>query len=228
MDMSNSEQIAIAEQALMGMDPELGQLVQRQGPIVHQARTNYFSSLVRSIVGQQVSVAAAAAIFGRLQAATDLEPARIAGANDEELRALGLSRQKIRYIRDLADKFATNPDVYMNLEQLTDDEVIRDLTAVNGIGVWTAQMFLIFTLVRLDVFAPDDIGLQRAMKQLYGWETVPPRGELEQLAARWKPYRTVASWHLWKSLHNEPVRDWRPLGEYGKTSNYRDGGGLLG
>jgi len=201
------EEIAAAERALVGLDPELGRLIQAHGPIVHEPRTNYFYSLVRSIVGQQVSVAAAAAIFERLNGATGLEPARVLAKTDEELRALGLSRQKIRYIRDLATKFADNPGVYEHLERLSDADVIKELTAVTGIGDWTAQMFLMFTLVRLDVFAPDDIGLQRAMKGLYGWDTVPPRAQLVEVAARWRPHRTVASWHLWKSLRNEPLAD---------------------
>jgi DNA-3-methyladenine glycosylase II len=107
----------------------------------------------------------------------------------------------------LAVKFAGNPGVYEHLERLDDAAVVQELTAITGIGVWTAQMFLMFTLVRLDVFAPDDAGLQRAMKALYGWEILPPRAQLVEAAARWKPYRTVAAWHLWKSLHNEPLRD---------------------
>jgi DNA-3-methyladenine glycosylase II len=203
--MPISEQIATAEQALVGLDPELGRIIKLQAPITHQPRSDYFFSLVRSVVGQQVSVAAAAAIFDRLSTATDLDPDRIVAMSDEQLRGVGLSRQKIRYIRDLAVKFAANPAVYEHLERLSDEDVIRELTAVIGIGVWSAQMFLMFTLVRLDVFAPDDVGLQRAMKNLYAWENVPPRTELEQMAARWKPYRTVASWHLWKSLRNEPL-----------------------
>lgn len=200
-----SVEIAVAEQALIGLDPVLGKLIQLQAPILHKPRTDYFYSLVRSIVGQQVSVAAAAAIFDRLNNTTGIDPKRLATASDENLKAVGLSRQKIRYVRDLADKFVATPAIYAHLDRLTDSQVIEELTAVTGIGVWSAQMFLMFTLVRLDVFAPDDIGLQRAMKNLYRWDSVPPRMELEQKAAIWKPYRTVASWHLWKSLRNEPT-----------------------
>ena len=205
LDVDLHKRIYKAERVLGEQSPELGVLIRRQGHIVREPRPNYFYSLARSIVGQQVSVAAAAAIFGRLDAATGMDPKRILAFGDEELRAVGLSRQKIGYIRDLAEKFAENPEVYMHLEKLSDEEVQRELTAVRGIGVWTAQMFLMFTLVRLDVFAPDDVGLQRAMKALYGWEAVPARKELEAVAERWRPYRTVASWHLWKSLDNEPV-----------------------
>jgi DNA-3-methyladenine glycosylase II len=205
LDEELHKRIYEAERALAEQSPELGKLILKQGHLVREPRPNYFYSLARSIVGQQVSVAAAAAIFGRLNDETGLEPKRILALDNETLRAVGLSRQKISYIRDLAAKFADNPQVYMNLGQLTDEAVMGELTAVRGIGVWTAQMFLMFTLVRLDVFAPDDIGLQRAMKVLYGWEQIPPRKELEAVALKWRPYRTVASWHLWKSLDNEPV-----------------------
>src|SRR5690606_14972068 len=108
------------------------------------------------------------------------------------IKAIGLSRQKASYIRDLAQHFVENPSVYTHLEKMSDEEVIAELTAVKGIGVWTAQMFLMFTLSRPDVFAPDDAGLQRAILQLYKWDALPPKKELVIVAEQWKPYRTVA------------------------------------
>ena len=203
--MSIEQQILLAEKELIKLDPVLGELIKLQSPLVHKPRTNYFFSLCRSIVGQQVSVAAAATIFGRLETATDINPAKIARLSEAQIKAIGLSRQKAGYIKDLAQHFVDNPQVYNHLGQLSDEEVIKDLTEVKGIGVWTAQMFLMFTLVRLDVFAPDDIGLQRALKQLYGWKTVPSKEKLEKTAEAWRPYRTVACWHLWHSLDNEPA-----------------------
>src|SRR5262249_51818122 len=122
----------------------------------------------------------------------------------EQLRALGLSRSKGSYIHDLAEHFVRDAAVFDHLDRLPDADVIAELTRVKGIGIWTAQMFLMFTLGRLDVFAPDDVGLQRAIVQLYDLPAVPPRAELEALADRWRPYRTVACWHLWQSLDNEP------------------------
>ena len=190
----------MAEKELIKLDPKLGELIKLQTPIVHKPKTNYFHSLCRSIVGQQVSVAAATTIFGRLESATGIDPAKIAKLSEEQIKAIGLSRQKAGYLRDLAQHFVDNPEVYNHLGQLPDEEVIADLTAVKGIGTWTAQMFLMFTLVRLDVFAPDDIGLQRAMKELYGWKTTPSYKKLEKTAEQWRPYRTVACWHLWASL----------------------------
>lgn len=196
--------IAAGERELAKLDPKLGVLIGRQAPIVRSPRPDYFWSLARSIISQQVSVASAAAIFGRLEAATELEPKRVLALENEQWRAIGVSRQKERYLRDLAERFGTNPAVYEHLERLEDDAVIAELVAVKGVGTWTAQMFLMFTLVRLDVFAPDDIGLQRAMKLLYGWDAMPARAELERTAQQWRPWRTIACWHLWASLNNLP------------------------
>jgi DNA-3-methyladenine glycosylase II len=189
-----------AEAALIKQDPVLGRLIKQQKPLVLSARNDYFFSLCRSIIGQQVSIAAAAAIFGRFEAATAVQPERIAALSDEELRQVGLSRQKTSYLRDLAGHFIANPNIYEHLGSLSDEEVIVELTAVKGIGIWSAQMFLLFTLGRLDVFAVDDVGIQRAMKLLYGWDVLPPKEELLAVADTWKPYRSVACWHLWKSL----------------------------
>ncbi|MDZ7744584.1 MAG: DNA-3-methyladenine glycosylase [Candidatus Saccharibacteria bacterium] len=189
-----------AEPILIKQDPVLGELIKSQTLNLRAPRKDYFTSLCRSIVGQQVSVAAATAIFGRLLAATGIKPAKVLQLSDEEIRAIGLSKQKVGYIRDLAAHFANNPDVYNHLGQRTDEQVITELTEIKGIGVWTAQMFLIFTLGRADVFAPDDLGLQNAMKKLYGWDKVPPKKELTAIAENWAPYRTIASLHLWQSL----------------------------
>lgn len=202
--MDLEETITTAEQELSKLDPKLGLLIEQQGTIIHQPRTNYFASLCRSIVGQQVSVKAATTIFARFEAETQLLPIKVAKLDDRQVKTIGLSRQKAGYLRDLGQHFTDDPKVYNHLDQLSDQEVIEDLTAVKGIGVWTAQMFLMFSLVRLDVFAPLDRGLQLAMQQLYGWKVIPGPKELEAIAEKWRPYRSVASWHLWKSLNNSP------------------------
>jgi DNA-3-methyladenine glycosylase II len=198
-------QIAAAEAALQQLDPQLSALIATQAPLNRLRPGPYFAALTRSIISQQVSVAASRAIFARVEAATELDPARINALTLEELRPLGLSRSKAGYIHDLAEHFVRDAAVFDHLDQLPDDEVITELTAVKGIGVWTAQMFLMFTLGRLDIFAPDDVGLQRAIVRLYDLPATPPRAELETLAAKWRPYRTIAAWHLWESLHNTPV-----------------------
>src|SRR3990167_6103171 len=143
--MSIEQQILLAEKELIKLDPVLGELIKLQSPLVHKPRTNYFFSLCRSIVGQQVSVAAAATIFGRLETVTKLEPQKVVALSEKQIKQIGLSRQKAGYIKDLAWHFIANPDVYNHLGQLSEEEVIADLTAVKGIGVWTAQMFLMFT-----------------------------------------------------------------------------------
>lgn len=197
--------IRIAEATLMQADPLLGKLVSAQKLVLSEPRGDYFASLARSIICQQVSVAAARTIAGRFEEKTSYDPARAAALDEEAIRAIGLSRQKAGYIRDLAQHFVTNPSIYNHLETLSDDKVIAELTAVKGIGAWTAQMFLMFTLARPDVFAPDDAGLQRAMLKLYSWDTLPAKKELIAQAEKWQPYRTVACLHLWHSLDNAPV-----------------------
>lgn len=198
------QQISAATQALVNLDPVLGEVITAHGPIVRLPRDNYFASLASAITGQQISVKAAASIFGRLTDATKLDPQKVASLTETQIKAIGLSRQKASYLQDLASHFVRDSAVFNHLGSLSDDEVIQELTKVKGIGVWTAQMFLMFTLVRLDVFAPDDAGLQQAIKRLYKLETVPKRSELILFAERWQPYRTVASWHLWAALDNAP------------------------
>lgn len=199
------ETILLAEAALSNADPLLGKLIASQRLQPLEPRGEYFASLVRSIIGQQVSVAAARAIALRFAEQTNMEPENTVVLTDEQIKIIGLSKQKAAYIRDLAQHFVENPSVYNHLEAMSDDEVITDLTAVKGIGIWTAQMFLMFTLGRPDIFAPDDGGLQRAMVQLHGWDALPPKKELATAAEKWRPYRTVASLHLWQSLDAKPV-----------------------
>lgn len=203
--MTTPAQIAAAETALAQLDPLMAELIAAHGSLNPIRRGTYFGNLTRSIVAQQISVAAARTILGRLTNATDLDPARILALSLENLRTLGLSRSKGGYIHDLAEHFVRDAAVFDHLERLSDDEVIVELIRIKGIGIWTAQMFLMFTLGRLDVFAPDDVGLQRAIQRAYGLGTVPPRAELNQFADRWRPYRTVAAWHLWHSLDNAPA-----------------------
>lgn len=205
MNHPSADKFARAEIELQRLDPILGAVIQAQAPLNRLREGTYFGNLTRSIISQQVSVAAAAAIYGRFEAATGLNPHIVTALTIEELRALGLSRGKAGYIHDLAQHFVADAAVFDHLDTLTNDQVIAELTKVKGIGVWTAQMFLMFTLGRLDVFAPDDGGLQRAVAKLYGLEAVPPKAELIAIADKWRPYRTVASWHLWHSLDNAPA-----------------------
>ncbi len=197
--------ITAAEAALAQLDPKIGRLIHAHGPVNRLRPGPYFTNLARAIIGQQISIAAAASIYARVEAATQLDPHRLIALSPEELRALGLSGAKASYLHDLAEHFVRDAAVFDHLDTLPDDAVIAELTSVKGIGVWTAQMFLMFTLGRPDVFAPDDVGLQRAIKQLYGLDHAPSKTELETISNRWRPYRTVACWHLWQSLRNAPA-----------------------
>lgn len=194
-----------AEKTLMRLDPILRDHIARQGPIVHEPHSDYFEALCRSIIGQQVSVKAATAIFGRFKNATNLDPLIVSRLSEEELRVVGLSRQKASYLTDLGRHFAENPDVYQNLDSLSDEDVITDLIEIKGVGAWTAQMFLMFTLVRPNIFAPNDNGLQRAASTLYAQDFMRRPADLEAFAQIWQPYRTAAAWHLWRTLDNEPA-----------------------
>ena len=195
-------QIKIAELALSKKDPLLGKIISTNGTIEHTPSSDYFHSLSKAIISQQVSVAAANTIFGRFREITEIEPQMVLMMSDEHTKVIGLSRQKAGYLKDLAQHFVENPDVYNHLDKATDSEVITELTAIKGVGPWTAKMFLMFTLIRLDVFAADDIGIQRAMKNLLDWKEAPTVQEIEAHAEKWRPYRTIACWHLWKSLNN--------------------------
>lgn len=193
-----------AERVLKKQDPKLGKLIAMQKITPNKPRADYFASLSRSIIGQQVSTHAAAAIHERFAEVTGEQPERVKKMTQPEAKKIGLSRQKVGYLKDLSRHFLENPKIYEHLESQTDEEVIGELTAVKGIGKWTAQMFLIFTLERPDVFAPDDAGLARAVEILYHFKKPPTKKELERVSDKWRPYRTLACFHLWHSLHNMP------------------------
>ncbi len=201
----DQEAIKQAEAALIKQDPILGKLITSQKLEPLTPKTDYFHALASSIISQQISTKAAAAIFQRFKDATGLKPAKAAALGPEDIKAIGLSQQKANYIGDLARHFINDPKVYNHLDRQTDEQVIAELTEIKGIGTWTAQMFCIFTLGRPDVFAPDDRGLQLGLMKLYGLDTLPPKAELDTLAEKWAPYRSVASLHLWHSLDNKPL-----------------------
>lgn len=182
-------------------DPVLGQLIEQVGPYRIQYRPPEFSTLVRSIVYQQVSGKAAATIIARLEAAAPgLKPSSIVRLSEEELRAVGLSGQKRSYIRDLAEKTLARRIRFPSLESLPDQEVIDRLTQIKGIGVWTAHMFLMFALRRPDVLPVGDLGVRAAIKRAYRMEALPSPADVVRIAQPWRPWASVASWYLWRSL----------------------------
>jgi DNA-3-methyladenine glycosylase II len=172
-------------------------------------REDHYGSLVRTITGQQLSVLAARAIYGRL---TDRfggrppTPEEILADEPEELRAAaGLSRAKVSYLRSLAEHVLSGDLELARLDDLPDEEVIAELVAVKGLGLWTAQMFLMFHLDRPDVLPTGDLGIRRAIERAYGLDGLPDPATMERIAEPWRPYRTLACRYLWRSLDNEPT-----------------------
>jgi DNA-3-methyladenine glycosylase II len=171
-------------------------------------REDHYGALVRAITGQQLSVLAARAIYGRLTARFDDRPptpAEILADDPEELRAAaGLSRAKVSYLRSLAEHVLSGELELERLNELSDDDAIAELVAVKGLGAWTAHMFLMFHLERPDVLPVGDLGIRRAMERAYGLDGLPDATMMEAIAAPWRPQRTLACRYLWRSLDNEP------------------------
>ncbi len=193
---------------LKSSDPVMRGIIERVGPCRIQYGPAQFSSLAESIVYQQLNGRAAATIFERVLALTGrpLTPAGVLKLTDEQLRGAGLSKQKLSYLKDLAAKTNSGELDFARLPQLADEEVIAHLTQIKGIGVWTAQMFLMFTLRRPDVLPTGDYGIQNAIRKHYGKRKMPKPKEMERLARPWAPHRTLACWYLWKSLDvKDPV-----------------------
>ncbi len=171
-----------------------------------ECRGEPFLTLVRSIVGQQISVSAAASIWQRLMVeAPCMEAMQILVIGEARLRQCGLSGRKAEYVSDLARHFCSGSLRHTDWAGMSDDMVIADLTQVRGIGRWTAQMFLMFNLLRPDVLPLDDLGLQKAVNHYYFLGEQAPRESLLELAEGWRPWRSVATWYLWRSLEPVPV-----------------------
>jgi DNA-3-methyladenine glycosylase II len=172
-------------------------------------RTDVYAALVRTIVGQQLSTRAARAIYGRMLDRFDGHPPtpqQILDDDPDELRtSAGLSHAKVRYLRSLAEHVAQGELEIDKLDELTDEEAIAQLVAINGIGEWTAHIFLMFTLQRPDVLAVGDLGIRRAVQRAYDLPELPTPAELTQIAEPWRPYRTAACVVLWTSLANAPA-----------------------
>lgn len=186
-------------------DPVLEDIIERVGPsrFVQRATGSHLDALVRSIISQQLSTSAAATIHARVIALVgvpDPRPEDWLALNDPELRSAGLSRQKIAYIRDLARHVKDGELPMETLHEMSDDEVIEALTAVKGIGVWTAQMFLMFRLGRRDILPVLDLGIRNAFRRAYRMRKPPTEKRMYAIAKAWAPYRSVASWYLWSSL----------------------------
>lgn len=183
-------------------DPVLRAIIERVGPCRMEFGPPEFCSLAESIVYQQLNGTAAATIFKRFVAVAGepLTPEGVLKLSDEQLRSVGLSKQKSSYLKDLSLKTRDGLLDFAKLSDLPDEEVIKHLTQVKGIGVWTAHMFLMFTLKRPDVLPTGDYGVQAAIKKHYKKRKLPKPHIMEKIAKPWSPYRSVACWYLWRSL----------------------------
>jgi DNA-3-methyladenine glycosylase II len=188
-------------------DPVLARVIRVVGPCRLQMRSEgtHFEALTRAIVFQQLSGKAAGTILGRFNAlypGGSPTPEAVLGMSDEQLRGVGLSRQKVAYLRDLSSKVANGALRLDAVSSMDDEDLIAHLVQVKGIGQWTAQMFLMFRLGRPDVLPELDLGIQNAIKNVYRMRKRPTPKQVRRIGAKWSPYRTVACWYLWRSLEN--------------------------
>lgn len=202
--------LEVAKRHLLAVDPILGRVIERLDELPpFTPHTNYYQALVSSIIGQQLSVKAAATIRQRfidLFGGTFPSPDAILKKDDEALRSVGLSRPKIGYIKDLALHIQNGSIDFSAFDSLPNQTIINELTQVKGVGVWTVHMFLMFCMGRLDILPSGDLGIRNGIKKLYNLEMPPSPDDVVTLAKNrsWAPYESVASWYIWQSLDNAP------------------------
>jgi len=189
----------------LSRDSVMKKLVEKYGELTLTESGDYFADLASTIIGQQLSGKAAATIWKRVSALTGggVSARKILSVPDEALRQAGASSNKVRYIKNLAQAVIDKSLNLENIREYDDEEIIRQLTAIKGVGRWTAEMFLIFSLAREDVFSLGDGGLNSAVNKLYGDGAVLGKDEILNIAEKWKPYRSIASLYLWRSLDNK-------------------------
>ena len=204
--MTWHEQLEVGIKHIIEHDARLASVIQSYPQPTFRPHTDYYRELVESIISQQLSVKAAATIYKRFIDSFGHipEPAEILARDDTELRAVGLSGQKTRYIKDLANKVLSGDIRFNDLDTLSNETIVAELTAVKGVGEWTVHMFLIFCMGRFDVLPVGDLGIKNATQRLYSLETSPTPADIRLIADEngWKPYESVASWYLWQSLNN--------------------------
>jgi DNA-3-methyladenine glycosylase II len=201
------------ERALMKADPKLAKVMKAGGPIDPEtdrraSRPDAYLALARAICGQQLSTKAAASIWAKVEAVFGDKvpsPQEVIDADPQALRDAGLSWAKVSYFRDLAERVRDGELDLERLPELSDAEVISELTEIKGIGAWTAEMFLIFHLGRQDVLSTGDLGIRKATQLAHGLKEMPKPAELEEIGEAWRPQRTLACLYLWRSLDNTPT-----------------------
>lgn len=199
-----AQHIRQAQVHLKASDPVMRELIRRIGPFTLKTQKYPFQSLIRAIISQQISVAAARTILERIvrRVGEPMTAEAFSLLNVAALRELGVSQQKASYCMDLTQKVLDGTVRLENFTKRSDEEIIKELVQVKGIGIWTAQMFLIFCLGRLDVLPVDDLGIKNAVFQNYGLRELPSREQIVELARPWRPYASIASWYLWRSLES--------------------------
>ena len=196
--MSHNEAIEFLKK-----DPKLVKIINQVGDYNLKITKNRYQALVEAIIAQQLSGSAAESIlnkFKKLYKSKFPKPIDVIKTSDSKLRLAGLSKMKILYIKDLSKKIETNQLNIKKISTQNDENVIEQLINVKGIGRWTAEMFLIFSLGRLDILPVGDLGLKKGIQLMYSFNELPNEKDIEQLAESWRPYRTIATWYLWKSL----------------------------
>ncbi|HXF77498.1 MAG TPA: DNA-3-methyladenine glycosylase [Usitatibacter sp.] len=194
-----------AKKHLARSDPVLKKLIKSYPNMAIASRGDEFQTLARAIVGQQISTKAAASIWARFaECSGAVTPKRVAALAPEAMRACGLSGAKVRYIHDLAQHFASGSVKPRRWPAMDDEAIIEDLVRVKGIGRWSAEMFLMFHLMRPDLLPVDDLGLRRAMERQFNRGRALTKDRMRRIASRWAPYRSVATWYLWRSLEPAP------------------------
>jgi DNA-3-methyladenine glycosylase II len=212
--MSFEQQLRSGEKHITKNDKKLAEVIKSSGPCRLKPHTDYYGELVGSIVGQQLSAKAAGAIWRRV---LDLfggkmpTPKELIKIEDQKLRDVGLSWAKVRYVKDLAQHVLDKRLDLEHISTMPNEQLIEQLTAVKGIGEWSAHMFMIFGLGRLDIMPTGDLGIRKAIKNLYGLKELPDPAQCITIANKynWHPYESVASWYLWQSLDNSPQKQTR-------------------
>jgi DNA-3-methyladenine glycosylase II len=198
---------AKAQTHLSTADPTLAAIIIQYGACALRPQRPYFVALAEAILSQQLSVKASATIFNRFKEKLGgrITPEGILKLTAPQFRSVGISRQKMTYLRDLAAKWSNGAIDHHRFSQMSDEEVIAALTQIKGIGRWTAEMFLIFSLLRPDVLPVDDLGFRKAVQNAYKLRKLPEAKKIEHIAEKWKPYRSIATWYMWASLDNKPM-----------------------
>lgn len=190
---------------LSDADPVMAGIIAQYKGETLQCRGDAYFTLMRSIVGQQISVKAADSVWNKLATSHEISPRNILKLSEADLRACGLSGQKAAYMRNISEHFVRHKISHGHWDAQDDEAVIADLSSIKGVGRWTVEMFLIFHLMRPDVFPIADIGLQKGIQKHYKNKKELDKSAMQKLATKWQPYRTVATWYLWRSLDPVPV-----------------------